>query len=166
MAILDRRLIPLVEMLTEIGMDWLAFELIKGIERGEEPIENEEALALAREKARKHRIGKVVRVPSDNVVGEPLLGDRQLEWVAHHVFERLKATLAQMLASLDALDELVTSDHERQGEIAESSAVLVLDNVEDRAVSRIQVERAQAQLGDLRQSLDTWLVDARSDVDQ
>ena len=167
MAILDRRLVPLVELLTEIGMDWLAFELMEGIERGQEPIENEDALALAREQARRNRIEKVVRVPSENVVGKPILGDKQLEWVADHVYERLEATIAQMLASLDALDELVASDRKREGEIAEPIAVsVVLDTEEDRAVSRIEAAEAQAHLGALRQSLDSWLENALSDIDQ
>lgn len=49
MVTLDRRLIPFLEMLTEEGLDWLAFELIDGVRRGREPEEAPEALADARE---------------------------------------------------------------------------------------------------------------------
>ena len=52
MAILDPRLIPFIEMLADLGLDWLAFELIEGVRRGEEPVETEDALALVRQRIR------------------------------------------------------------------------------------------------------------------
>ena len=169
MAILDRRLIPFIEMLTELGMDWLAFELIEGIRLGDEPVEKEDALALARLQVRRGSTEKFVRDASDSVVvvGEPILGDNQLEWAARIVNERFEATLAEMLASLGALDEIVDSDRGRFAKTSGPSAVIVfLDAEQDRKVSRIRVEEAQAQLGELRQCLETWLASTRSDVDQ
>lgn len=49
MAILDARYLPFIEILTELGMDWLASDRIEGIPRGNEPLEDEHALAQARE---------------------------------------------------------------------------------------------------------------------
>ena len=49
MAILDRRLIPFIEMLAELGMDWLAFELMEGIRLGREPVAREDELARLRQ---------------------------------------------------------------------------------------------------------------------
>lgn len=167
MAMMDQRLIPFIEMLIELGMDWLAFELIEGVRRGQEPIEKEDALALARQKARTGSAEKFARNPGDSVVEDPLVGDNQLEWAARSVSERLEATLAEISASLCALDEMVASDREGQAKIAEHSAVLVLiDEEQDREVSRTQVEEAQGQLDGLRQSLETWLVSTQSDIDQ
>ena len=47
MAILDPRLLPFIDMLAELGIDWLAFELVEGIRRGEERLEDKGALARA-----------------------------------------------------------------------------------------------------------------------
>ena len=168
MAILDRRLTPIIEMLAELGMDWLAFELIEGVRRGQELVENEDALELARQWRRRTREAEnFARNPEDSVEGEPLLGDAQLEWAAGYVHERLEATLAEMSASLGALDKIVVSGREPQTKTTEPSAVLVLlDAEEDRKVSRTQVEEAQAQLPKLSESLEAWLTSMRSDHSQ
>ena len=167
MAILDRRLIPFIEMLTELGIDWLAFELIEGIRRGQEPIEREDALALARQWVNTGNAEKFGRNPADSVEGEPLLGDIQLEWAAGYVNERLEATLAEMSASLGALDKIVSSGREGRAKTTEASPVLVLLNAEeDRQIGRTQVEEAQAQLPKLRQSLENWLASTSSELDQ
>ena len=149
-------------MLAELGMDWLAFELIEGVRRGQEFVENEDALELARHarhwRRRTREAENFARNPEDSVEGEPLLGDAQLEWAAGYVHERLKATLAEMSASLGALDKIVDSGREPQTTTTEPSAVLVLlDAEEDRKVSRTQVEEAQAQLPKLSESLEAWL---------
>ena len=163
MAILDRRLTPIIEMLAKLGMDWLAFELIEGVRRGQEPVENEDALELARRGVRVRDAEIFARNPGDGVEGEPLLDDAQLEWAARYIHERLEATLAEMSASLGALDKIVDSRREQQTKSTKASAVLVfLDAEEDRKVSRTQVEEAQAQLPKLNQSLKAWLTRTRS----
>ena len=171
MAILDRRLTPIIEMLTELGMDWLAFELIEGVRRGQEFVENEDALELARHarqwRRRTREAENFARNPEDSVEGEPLLGDAQLEWAAGYVHERLEATLAEMSASLGALDKIVDSGREPQTTTTEPSAVLVLlDAEEDRPVGVTEIEEAQAHVAQLRQSLVNWLANARPDLDQ
>lgn len=167
MATLDRRLIPFIEMLVELGVDWLAFELVEGIRRGREPLENEETLTLARQRSRMRYAEKFARMPEDRIEAEPILGDAQLEWAVRYVNERLEATLREMSTSLDALDEIVSLGHERKSEATEASALLVLfDPEEKRTVSRSQVEEAQAQLPKLRQSMENWLASTRTDRDQ
>ena len=168
MAILDRRLTPIIEMLTELGMDWLAFELIEGVRRDQEPVENEDALEIARHWGERTREAEIfARNPEDSVEGEPLLSDAQLEWAARYIYERLEATLAEMSTSLDALDKIVVSGREPQTKSTEASSVLVLlDAEEDRNVSRTQVEEAQAQLPKLSESLEAWLTSMRSDHSQ
>ena len=167
MAILDPRLIPFIEMLTELGLDWLAFELIEGVRRGQEPVETEAALVLARQRVRTRDPEKFTHIPGDSVEGEPLLGDVQLEWTVRYVAERLNATLTEMSKSIDALDAIVASGRLGQTETTEASADLVLLDVEhERRSSRTQVEEARAQLPKLRHSLDNWLASTRSDHDQ
>ena len=68
-------------MLTELGMDWLAFELIDGIRRGNEPVEDEHALARAGERTG-HPTSREVH-PHPSAAATPILGDDQLKWAAH-----------------------------------------------------------------------------------
>ena len=167
MAILDRRLVPLVEMLTELGMDWLAFELIEGVRRGREPVEEEGKLELARQWARKGKAEVPEGDPEENVPAEPLVGGSQLEWAARYVGERLEAVLEEISASLGALDEIVASDRDGQAKTAEVSTVLVLLDVgEVGRVGRTQVEEAQAHLDELHRSLESWLSNTETDLDQ
>ena len=169
MTVLNRDLIPFIEVLAELGIDWLGLELIDGIRRGQEPTEEEHALALARQQARTKQIDKTLSVPDDSVAGEPLLGHRQLEWAADYVHARLKATLAEMMASLDDLDQIVAPDSEEHVKATTASLILSLqgsDMEEDRSAGRPQVEAAWAQLSELRSALDSWLARNQSDTDQ
>ena len=167
MAILDRRLIPFIEMLAELGMDWLAFELMEGIRLGREPLATEGELALVRQWARNGKAVTFEGDPEDGVLAEPLLGDSQLEWAVRYVSERLEAILAEMSASIGALDEIVASDGDRPAKTPEASTMLVLlDADEDRPVSVTEIEEAQAHLAQLRQSLEDWLANVRPDLDQ
>ena len=172
MAILDRRLIPLIEMLTELGIDWLAFELLEGIRLGREPVEGEDQLALARQAAR-HGTAETFKAvtfegdPEDSVFAEPLLGDIQLEWAAHYVGNRIEAILAEMSASIGALDEIVASGRDRAATDDKASTVLVLlDTEEDQPVGVTQIAEAQARVTQLRRSLANWLESTRPDLDR
>ena len=172
MAILDRRLIPLIEMLTELGIDWLAFELMEVIRLGREPVEGEDQLALARQVARHGKAETFKSVtfegdPEDSVLAEPLLGDGQLEWAARYVGERIEAVLAEMFASIGALDDIVASGRDRSAKDGEASTVLVLLDAEaDQPVGVTQIEEAQAHVAQLRRSLASWLASVRPDLDR
>ena len=167
MAILDRRLIPFIEMLTELGIDWLAFELMEGIRLGRVSVENESELRLVPHWAGHGKAVTFEGDPEDGALAELLLGDSQLEWAARYVGERLEAVLAEMSASIGALDEIVASGRDRPAKIAEASTMLVLLNPdEDRPVGVTEIEEAQTHLAQLRQSLEDWLANSRPDLDQ
>ena len=162
MAILNQRLVPLIEILTELGIDWLAFELIDGIRRGEEPEEHERALELTRERAgTDHRVELEQYAPDDNGP-KPYADDAQLEWAARYICERLDATLTEMTDSIDVLDEIVDDGDAKRLLQSRTSAVLVL-NGEEHAVGRAQVKAAQARLPELRKALDAWVNNTRSE---
>lgn len=55
MAVLDPRLIPLIETLAAADLDRLAFEIIEGLRRGVESEEPAETLEMARADAREKR---------------------------------------------------------------------------------------------------------------
>ena len=151
-------------MLTELGVDWLAFELIEGVHRGKEPVETESVLELARQRARRRDAEKSIHRSEPSAGAQPILDDDQLVWAVRYVDERLEATLREMSASLDALDEIVLSGGEDQAQSTEASSALVLfDTEEYRQVDHNQVETAKAQIPKLRQALQNWLASARSD---
>ena len=157
MAIIDRRLLPFIEMLADLGMDWLAFELLDGIRRGVEPVEDEHALARAREQSGQPATDQLDRHISVETEATPIRGDEQLDWAVEYTFERLTATLAEMSLSLHALDEILDEPGERGPAASKVEPLLVLlDDDEERAVRRTQVETAQARLPELRAALDTW----------
>lgn len=160
MAILDSRLLPFIEMLAELGMDWLAFELVDGIRRGKEPIEDDAALRRARDRAQRASDAEEVaeRFGSPGAAAIPILGDDQLEWAARYVEERLRAAFDQIADSLDALDEIVAGPEAQQSDAALAMTRLVLrgeDSVD--TVGRAEVDGAKDQLEALRGALDAWV---------
>lgn len=163
MAILNQRLVPLIETLIELGIDWLAFELIDGIRRGEEPEEDERALALTRERAgTTHSIAMEQSPWADD--GPKAYSDNgQLDWAVRYIHERLAATLNEMMGSIDMLDDIVDDGNTERVLPAGASAVLVLLGGEEHPVGRAQVEAAQGRLPELRKALDAWVVSARSE---
>lgn len=167
MAILDRRLLQFIEILTEIGMDWLAFELIEGVRRGREPTETEEILALARDPTRTEHLEDLIHGASDAVEVQPILGDAQLDWAVEYVGQRLEAILAEMAASFGALDALIASGDDTRKESHPGETVLVLFSAdEERKVDQNLVKEAQARLPTLQQSLRDWLTSAKSGLDR
>ena len=169
MAILDPRLLPFIEVLAELGMDWLAFELVDGVRRGKEPVEDEAALRRARDRTRrasdagedKEQFG------SPGGAATPLLGDDQLEWAARYVDERLRAALDQIAHSLDALDEIVAGLDARPSDAPMATTRLVLRGDESAyTVGRAEVDGARVRLSALRVALDAWVLSERSDSRQ
>ena len=167
MAILDTRLLQFVEMLTEIGMDWLAFELIEGVRRGREPTETDEMLALARDPTRAGRAEELRHSAGDGGEVQPILGDAQLDWAVDYVGQRLEAILAEMGASFEALDALVASGSDSRLESRPGQTVLVLLGAdEEQKIDQNLVKEAQARLPTLQQSLTDWLRSTQSGQDR
>lgn len=172
MAILDPRLLELIETLLAARLDWLAFELIEGVQAGHPPEESEEALAAARESIRGNAQPKARGEPQ--AVAEevkPIPPDEQIEWAAAFIEERLGEALAQFQVSIDALDSIVEATTERPdkaGAVAqptsapEPRAVAVLLDIEgDRKSNRNDVASARASLPALRTALTEWTVQLR-----
>ena len=157
MANLDPRLLPVMETLTELGMDWLVYELIEAVRRGDEPPEDEHALALARKQVGQAPPDEFELHTSADSGTTPFQSDDQLQWAVQYVFERLSATLTEMSHSLDTLNQIVEDAEGKQPETSRAEPVLVLfDGDEERTVRRAQVTTAQARLPELRAALDAW----------
>ena len=168
MATLEPRLIPLIEMLFEIGLDWLALELVDGVQRSHEPLEEANVLALVRNQISENSGEIFAFGPPDSDLGvrhleSPLHGDAQLQWATRYIDGRLRATLSEMSVSLRALDDIIDSGSEQRDKADETFASLVLLDAEvSRKVTRAQVEQAQGLLGELSAALDIWLHDTRT----
>jgi hypothetical protein len=168
MAILDRRLIPFIEMLADLGLDWLAFELVDGIRRGLEPEEPAEVLIMARELVRAGEVNIFKSEPAAGIETEPLVGDDQLDWAARYVDERFKEALAEMLASLDNIDGIVGAPADKAAADTHpgAAAIVLRDGDQDRKIGRAQVEEARNQLLKLSEELASWLASTRTDIAQ
>lgn len=162
MAILDRRLIPLIEILTDLGLDWLAFEMVDGIRRGREPEETAQDLMVARKQVRDGEMKSVESKPIESVEAELLLGDDQLNWAADYLAERLEAIFAEMSASLNNIDGIIgtTDSH------LPAASLVLRDGEEDWTVDDAIVKEAQSQLPKLRKALTSWFASTRTDLAQ
>lgn len=175
MAILDTRLLDLIETLVVARLDWLAFELIEGIQAGRPAEEPEEALAAARQSIRSNMQPKARGEPHATLK-EPqsIPADEQIEWAAVYVEERLDEALAQLQASIDALDFIVagTTEHPETCEAlaqdigaAGESTVSVLLNVDGEHKSgREDVADARDSFPVLRAALAEWTSQARGQI--
>lgn len=172
MAILDPRVLELIETLVAARLDWLAFELIEGIRLGRLPDEAEEALAAARQSVRSNAQPKARGEP--HVLLEepkPILADEQVEWAAAYVEERLDAALEQLQASLETLDFIVDATIERQdpqedpaqasGKTDQDVTLVLLDLEGDRKSNRGDVSGARDDFPTLRAALADWTTRAR-----
>lgn len=167
MAILDSRVLDLIETLMVARLDWLAFELIEGVRLGRSPEESEEALAAARQSIRSNAQPKARSEPQAlPAKPQPIPTGEQVEWAATYVEERLEAALEQLQASIDTLDFIVETTiepNDTKDLAAEASAktergtTLVLLDIEgDRKSSREDVAGARDEIPALRTGLAEW----------
>lgn len=172
MAILDLRVLELIETLVASRLDWLAFELIEGIRLGRTAEESEEALAAARYSIRGDAQPKARGEPQVlPAKAEPIPAGEQVEWAAAYVEERLETALEQLQASLDALDFIVESANEPEGpqdsaqaastKSKQGTALVMLDVEGDRKSTLEDVAGARDDFPALRVALAEWI--ARTD---
>lgn len=115
MAVLDSRVLELIETLVAARLDWLAFELVEGIRLGRSPEESEEALAAARQSIRSNAQPKARGEPQVLLAEpQPIPAGEQVKWAAAYVEERLEAALEQLQASIDTLDFIVETTTESE----------------------------------------------------
>ena len=166
MARLDRRIFPFLEMLAELDLDWLAFEIVDGIERGVEPLEPDEALAEARMRARAGEPPSVERGSGRRDTkseAKPMLGEEQLIWVAGHVERRLDETFAEAIVSLQNLDAIINNRREAKSTRA-TTTLVILDGDDTSSLDLRRAEEARHHLETLKGSLADWLTSTRGET--
>lgn len=172
MAILDSRVLELVETLVAARLDWMAFELIEGIRLGRAVEESEEVLAAARQSIRSDAQPKARGEPQVLLAQpKPIPVGEQVEWATAYVEERLETALEQLQASIDALDFIVESTNEpddtqdlaqaASSRAEQGTALVLLDGEGDRKSSREDVASARDEFPALQTALAEWTKRAR-----
>jgi hypothetical protein len=165
MAVLDPRILDLIETLTAARMDWLAFELIEAIQTGHMPIETPDTLAVTRRKVREDDQPKATGEPKlVSQESQPIEGDDQIDWAAKYVAERLSATLAYLTQSIENLDAIAGGDVKNPAAMSEDAGeplVVLADGDVQRKAGRAEVDAAIAALPQLRHSLKAWSAQVR-----
>lgn len=168
MAVLDPRLLPLLETLTAAGANWLVFEIVDGVRRGREPLEPEELLQAAREKVRSRQFSD--RLSADiPVMADPIHGDDQIVWAANYVAARLDGALAELdeaCAMIEAIAES-SGDRFRQESSAFSETTrsvpveIALVGQEGHPVDRGSIATAREGVVSLSDALVRWSLEAQ-----
>ena len=165
MAVLDPRMLDLIETLVAARMDWLAFELIEGIQEGRAPTETSDTLAMTRTKVRDDDQPKAtgeLKLVSQAV--QAIEGNDQIEWAAIYIAGRIDATLAYLAQSIENIDAIAGGNVKNPAAIsvdASEPLVVLSDGETQREAGRAEVEGAIAALPQLRQSLEVWSAQMR-----
>lgn len=168
MAVLDPRLLDLINTLVKTRLDWLAFELAEGIQAGRPPEESEEALAAARKAVQSNEQPKVRGEPQVSAsVAVPIEGDEQVEWAVAYVGDRIATALAQLEASIESLDLII--DGSPLGDrgatrVTTGSVSVFTDDATTRKTGRDDIIDARASITALRSSLAKWSAQVRGEA--
>jgi hypothetical protein len=173
MAILDARLLPLIEALTTANADWLAFEIVDELRLGQVPEETREDLQRTRNAVRSVKRSTrrseerawlpLPELPSAPV---PILGDEQIDWAANYVAKRMSDAVLMLETTLDQLEQVVsgtpTVDRDPSGTAAKPEITLVLQTHDQGlSVSRDDAAHAAAALPKLHEALLAWVASTR-----
>lgn len=163
MAILDTRLIPLIETLVDAGADWLAFEIIDGIQRGRVDEETLDTLVGARRVVRTDRrparqSEEALSLPTPS---EPIAGDDQIDWAIEYVNKRVSDAIQMLNASLDVLDAIVQPEITAETPAPLGVTLVAEDELEGPPIDRASVTMARTGLEELQRALALWAASAR-----
>ena len=172
MAILEPRLLPLIETLAEAGADWLAFEVVDGIRAGRVSEEHLETLAMIQEAVRSAKLEtfrpekRGSTVPGSVPQAVAIIGDGQIRWAAEYVHKRLADALLMLQTSLDQLQSIVSTPaaHDRiSPEIGASNEITLIIQADEQKLSVRKAETANAiaTLEQLRKALSSWEASTR-----
>jgi len=170
MAVIDRRLLPLIEALAESGADWLAFELFEGLHVGRPVEDSDEELSRARLAVR--TFAKEERLPEEQNFGDhaaiPITGDEQIEWAAKYVIDRISECVRMLETSLEQLESIVSKG--RQSDTVsvppqEKGGLAIRVEGERISIRRTQLDEGIAGLSALRETLSHWSESVRTGSD-
>ena len=169
MAIIDPRLLPLIETLVAADVDWLAFEILEGVQVGEVLEESFEKLRLTQERVRstkrlslkEHGAEESVLTPVSN----PRTGNAQLLWAARYINQRLWDAVSMVSASFDQIEVILSTLAPKAAPpspVIHGAVTVVLQQPDEReaTLSRNGAGAARAGLEQLQLALNAWLESA------
>ena len=172
MATIDRRLLPLIEALAAVDADWLAFEILEGVQRGRVAEETHDDLRLTQQKVREASRKKSTERQRPHraspATAQPITGDDQIDWVVSYVNERIQEVVSMGDAALEELNAILFTSVPPQVRLTLPpptdgvTLVLQTDDEQQRIVRRDDVARASAGLPRLRSELLTWAESLRT----
>lgn len=169
MAIIDTRLLPLIETLVVADADWLAFEILDGLRQGRVAEETREDLQSTRLAVRsaKRQTRRSEERASPPPTAKPIVGDEQIDWAATYVVDRLSDAVSMLQATLDQLDRIVSAASALDGtpftSISRKEIGVVLQaEDEGPSVRGTEVADATAAIPKLREALSTWVASTRN----
>jgi hypothetical protein len=169
MAILDPRLLPLIETLTVADVDWLAFEILEALQLGHVAEEARDTLQstrnAVRSAARPERQSK--RRALLPPAATPIIGDNQIDWAADYAIRRISDAISMLQEALDQLDGIVagtpTLDSSPAASDTKEGVTLVLQTHEDvTSVRKGGVADARAAIPKLQEALLAWVTSTRN----
>lgn len=170
MAILDARLLPLIEALAVVDADWLAFEILDGLRLGQVAEESRDNLQSTRNAVRSvkrpaRRSEEWALLPSSAAV--PILGEEQIDWAANYVAKRISDAVLMLQAGLDQLEEIVSGTQpldRSPSASAEKVGITLVLQTDDQglSVSRDDAANATAALLRLHEALRAWVASTRN----
>lgn len=158
MAVLNPRLLELIETLTAARLDWLAFELIEGVRAGHPADEPGEARTEAGESIGSNtQANALAQPPAIAAETIPIPPDEQIEWAADYVGARLTETLEQLQSSLHMLDDIVEGTTEATAASMPRAVVVLRDLEGGRECRSGDITGARDSLPTLRAALKEWI---------
>jgi hypothetical protein len=164
MALIDPRLLPLLEVLTTSGVDWLVFELMDGIRAGNVTEEPEVALAKARNDVFNSSDARPIEFKSleESVVAAvPIEGDEQIAWATEYISKRIEDTILMLRAGLQGLEAIASAGSgprgsaRRIGKPLELTLVLQDGDMTEK-VQRASADNAIEAFKSLQEALAEW----------
>ena len=151
MATIDSRLLPLIEASAAVDADWLAFEILEGVQRGRVAEETHDDLLLTQQKVREARRKNSTerQRPPSPATAQPILGDDRIDWVISYVNERIREIGSMGGAALEELNAILFSSVAPQIRFTLPARdgvtrVLQTDDDQQRLVCRNDLVRARA----------------------
>jgi hypothetical protein len=158
MAKLDTRIWPLLEILGQSGLDWLAQDIFETVIQNGVEVECQHRLVAERPAGRPSK-----ERAHDDVRSQILEGDAQLKWAVDYVTDRLRQVVKLAYESLNMIDQIAG---EPQGEATggsskalgdRSGTVIALAGMLDEQLDRERLEATFEPFERLEAALRDWL---------
>jgi hypothetical protein len=148
--LIDTRILPLIETLVQVGADWLAFEVLEGIQAGEVSEEPHEKLRLAQESVRSKK-RPIKQRPLEEPSGPPAallrLDEAQLVWAAAYVSQRLRDSVVMLEQSFERLEAISISSKLRLHDASRQNPITVVLQTGERQTSVIRDSLDESKVG-------------------